>query len=84
MPLLIGSSTASMSPSSKKCSNWFASVNAVLPGWFVAWVMPRPRRSWASADRGGWRYAEDREGRGVRAISNTDLAAMLIASAHQR
>ena len=28
----------------------------------------------------GWRYAEDREGRGVRAISNTDLAAMLIAS----
>ncbi|MGZ5295165.1 MAG: hypothetical protein ACXWH5_14435, partial [Actinomycetota bacterium] len=29
----------------------------------------------------GWRYAEaNREGRGVRAISDTDLAAMLIAS----
>jgi hypothetical protein len=41
-----------------------------------------PKEPDASADpRSGWRYAEaNRKGRGVRAISIVDLAAMLIAS----
>ena len=77
LPLLIGRMTFSMSPSSKKCSSWLASDNAVAPfadlltGIVDTRLEPRPMGASAATEEGRLRGDPGRT-RLVRGVKDRD------------